>query len=65
MVNLESESIVKVLNKHLIEFWPNSKDLNIVHGDFKANNILAKESETAGVLEDFKLVDFETHFLAV
>jgi tRNA A-37 threonylcarbamoyl transferase component Bud32 len=36
------------------------EELQLVHGDFRSSNILAKRSATnPAVLEDFKLVDFE------
>ena len=36
------------------------KELNIVHGDFRSVNILAKRSAAdPAILEDFKLIDFE------
>ena len=48
------------LYNSLVHILSKLKELNIVHGDFRSNNILAKRSENNdSVLEDFKLVDFE------
>ena len=48
------------LYNSLAEILSKLKELNIVHGDFRSNNILAKRSgNDASVLEDFKLIDFE------
>ena len=59
-----SNALIRRNRDHIINSLQNIllklQSLNLVHGDFRSVNILAKRSENdPSILEDFKLVDFE------
>ena len=56
LTRLNRDHIINSLQNILLKL----QSLNLVHGDFRSVNILAKRSENdPSILEDFKLVDFE------
>ena len=56
LIRLNRNHIINSLQDILLKL----QSLNLVHGDFRSVNILAKRSENdPSILEDFKLVDFE------
>jgi predicted Ser/Thr protein kinase len=58
--NKEIKLDCKTITRSLEEMLGKLEELQLVHGDFRSSNILAKRSATnPAVLEDFKLVDFE------
>jgi serine/threonine protein kinase len=58
--NKEIKLDCKTIIRSLEEMLGKLAELQLVYGDFRSSNILAKRSATnPAVLEDFKLVDFE------
>lgn len=60
--NLKNKLDLNLVYQSLENILVKLKDLNIVHGDFRSANILAKVSKTEDdtpILSEFKLVDFE------